>query len=129
MTQECRLAAATESQNKALKTSTESISGKRWDMEQVQVPQQDKGESCGYSMLSNLSKVTKGQKKYNWREIKNAAGSITTVPPQIQEPGYKNLKSLDLALMPTSDATSTHNSRLLHPELRFLNLGWHCTWK
>ena len=48
--------------HKALKKSIQSISGKQWDMEQVQVPQQDEGESCGYRMLSNLSKVIKGQK-------------------------------------------------------------------
>ena len=48
--------------NKALKKSIESISGKQWDMEQVPVPQQDEGESCGCRMLSNLSKVIKGQK-------------------------------------------------------------------
>ena len=47
--------------NKALKISLESISGKQWNMEQVQVPQQNEGESCGYRMLSNLSKVIKGQ--------------------------------------------------------------------
>ena len=29
-------------------------------MEQIPVPQQDEGESCGYRMLSNLRKVTKG---------------------------------------------------------------------
>ena len=29
-----------------------------------------------------------------------------------------------MALIPTSDVTSTHNSGLLHPELRFLNLGY-----
>ena len=45
--------------NKALKKSIESTSGKQWDMEQV--PQQDEGESCGYRMLSNLSKVINGQ--------------------------------------------------------------------
>ena len=50
-------------------------------------------------------------------------GTVATVLPQISEPGPKNLKSLALALMPTSDATSAHKSRLLHPELRFLNLG------
>ena len=31
-------------------------------MEQIQVPQQNEGESCGYRILSNLSKVIKGQK-------------------------------------------------------------------
>ena len=35
--------------------------GEQWNMEQVSVPQQDEGESCGYRMLSNLNKVMKGQ--------------------------------------------------------------------
>ena len=47
--------------NEALKASLESISGKQWHVKQVQVPQKDEGESCGYRMLSNLSKVIKGQ--------------------------------------------------------------------
>ena len=44
-------------------------------------------------------------------------------------PRYENLAKrtsrvdLDLALMPKSDATSTHDSGLLHPELVFLILG------
>ena len=33
--------------HKALKESIESISGRQWSMEQIQVPQQDEGESCG----------------------------------------------------------------------------------
>ena len=37
-------------------------------MEQIQVPQQDEGESCGYIMLSNLSKVIKGQRIQKERE-------------------------------------------------------------
>jgi Ulp1 family protease len=49
--------------NEALKASLESISGKQWDMEQVQVPQQDEGESYRYRMLSNLNKVIKGPVK------------------------------------------------------------------
>ena len=55
--------------NKALKKSIESISGKQWDMEQVQVPQQNEGESCGYRMLSNLIKVIKGP-KIQWEKDK-----------------------------------------------------------
>ena len=55
--------------HKALKESIESISGKRWSMEQIQVPQQDEGESCGYRMLSNLSKVIKGQ-RIQWEKDK-----------------------------------------------------------
>ena len=45
----------------ALKRSIEDITREQWNMEQIPVPQQDEGESCGYRMLSNLSKVTKGQ--------------------------------------------------------------------
>ena len=40
-------------------------------MEQVLVPQQDKGESCGYRMLSNLNKVIKGQGIQGGREERN----------------------------------------------------------
>ena len=40
--------------------------------------------------------------------------------------GKKNLKSPDLALIPTSDTTSAHISGLLHPEPRLLNLGSDC---
>ena len=45
----------------ALKKSIEDIMGEQWNIEQVSVPQQDEGESCGYRMLSNLNKVMKGQ--------------------------------------------------------------------
>jgi Ulp1 family protease len=45
----------------ALKKSIEDITGKQWNMEQIPVPQQDEGESCGYRMLSNLKKIVKGQ--------------------------------------------------------------------
>ena len=45
----------------ALKKSIEDITGKQWNMEQIPVPQQDEGESCGYRMLSNLNKIVKGQ--------------------------------------------------------------------
>ena len=44
-------------------------------MKQIQVPQQDEGENCGYRMLSNLSKVIKG-KGYGWKGIKNATDCI-----------------------------------------------------
>ena len=44
-----------------MKTSLESITEENWQIEQVQVPQQDEGESCGYRVLSYLNKVTKGQ--------------------------------------------------------------------
>ena len=47
--------------NEVIKTSLESIRGENWQTEQVQVPQQDEGESCGYKMLSYLNKVVKGQ--------------------------------------------------------------------
>ena len=47
--------------NEALNTSLEIITEKQWQVERVQVPQQDEGESCGYRMLSNLSKVIKGR--------------------------------------------------------------------
>ena len=39
----------------------EDITGKQWNMEQIPVPQQDEGESCGYRMLSNLNKIVKEQ--------------------------------------------------------------------
>ena len=45
----------------ALKKSMEDITGEQWNMEQILVPQQDEGESCGYRVLSNLSKIIKGQ--------------------------------------------------------------------
>ena len=65
--------------NKALKQSIESISGKQWDMEQVPVPQQDEGESSGCRMLSNLSKVVRGQKNtVGKRERTQQALAITT---------------------------------------------------
>ena len=54
--------------HKALKKSIEDITGKQWSTEQILVPQQDEGESCGYRMLSNLSKVTKGQEIQRERE-------------------------------------------------------------
>ena len=38
----------------ALRRGIEIITGKQWSMEQIQVPQQNEGESCGYRMLSNL---------------------------------------------------------------------------
>ena len=47
--------------NGTLKASLDSITGDKWQMEQMQVPQQDEGESCGYRMLSYLSKVAKWQ--------------------------------------------------------------------
>ena len=47
--------------NEVIKTSLESITGEKWQTEQVQVPQRDEGESCGYMMLSYLNKVVKGQ--------------------------------------------------------------------
>ena len=47
--------------NERMKTSLESITEENWQTEQVQVPQQDEGESCGYRMLSDLNKVIKGQ--------------------------------------------------------------------
>ena len=47
--------------NGILKTSLESTTDDKWQIEQMQVPQQDEGESCGYKMLSCLSKVVKGQ--------------------------------------------------------------------
>jgi hypothetical protein len=45
----------------ALKKSIEDVTGKQWNMEQIPVPQQDEGESCGYRMLSNLNEIVKGQ--------------------------------------------------------------------
>ena len=54
--------------HKALKKSIEDTTGKQWSTEQILVPQQDEGESCGYRMLSNLSKVTKGQEIQRERE-------------------------------------------------------------
>ena len=59
--------------HEALKKSIESITRKQWSMEQIQVPQQDEEESCGYRMLSNLSKVIKGQ-RIQWEREKNAIG-------------------------------------------------------
>ena len=47
--------------NIKLKESMEDITGEQWNMEQIPVPQQDEGESCGYRMLSNLNKIVKGQ--------------------------------------------------------------------
>ena len=47
--------------NEIMKTSLESITEENWQIEQVQVPQKDEGESCGYRVLSYLNKVTKGQ--------------------------------------------------------------------
>ena len=47
--------------NITLKESMEDITGEQWNMEQIPVPQQDEGESCGYRMLSNLNKIVKGQ--------------------------------------------------------------------
>ena len=52
----------------ALKRSIEDITREQWNMEQIPVPQRDEGESCGYRMLSNLSKVTKGQEIRRERE-------------------------------------------------------------
>ena len=49
----------------------EDITNERWNMEQVPVPQQDEGESCGYRMLSNLNKVIKGQGIQGGREERN----------------------------------------------------------
>ena len=47
--------------NEMMKISLESITEENWQIEQVQVPQQDEGESCGYRMLSYPNKVMKGQ--------------------------------------------------------------------
>ena len=43
------------------KATVEDITGEQWNMEQVPVPQQDEGGSCGYRVLSNLNEVIKGQ--------------------------------------------------------------------
>ena len=57
-----------EEPHNALKRSVEDITSEQWNMEQIPVPQQDEGESCGYRMLSNLSRVTKGQEIRRGRE-------------------------------------------------------------
>ena len=46
----------------------EDITGEQWNMEQIPVPQQDEGESCGYRMLSNLNKIVKGQEIRNEKD-------------------------------------------------------------
>jgi len=51
-----------------LKRSLEDITGERWDIEQIPVPQQDEGESCGYRMLSNLNKIVRGQEIRNEKD-------------------------------------------------------------
>ena len=56
-----RIGGSHKKPNEIIKTSLESITGQNWQTEQVQIPQQDEGESCGYRMLSYLNKVTQGQ--------------------------------------------------------------------
>ena len=57
-----------DGKGRALKKSIEDITGKQWNMEQIPVPQQDEGESCGYRMLSNLNKIVKGQEIRNEKD-------------------------------------------------------------
>ena len=74
---------------KDLKASLESIPGKQWHMKQVQVPQQDEGESCEYRMLSNVSKVIKGQ-EIPWERftvIDNIRKKLNTYDSGIQISG------------------------------------------
>ena len=51
--------------NEQLQDSIEEILGEeqqhKWKLEQVQVPQQNERESCGYRMMYNLDKICSGE--------------------------------------------------------------------